>query len=125
MEDNIRKAKGKSSEDYACRFLKRSGYKIICRNFTCKTGEIDIIVLDKKTTELVFVEVRFREYGIDAAIDSVAYTKRKRIFKAAAFFLLINQVFAEYNTRFDIIALTMDDKKRWQLEHIQDAFRNW
>ena len=124
MKDKTKKEKGNSAENYANKFLKRAGYKIIRRNFNCKTGEIDIIARDTQTAEIVFVEVRFREYGIDAAIDSVNHSKQKRIIKASVYFLLINPEFADSFIRYDIIALSKNNKK-WVIEHIKDAFRNW
>ncbi|HUW43738.1 MAG TPA: YraN family protein [Bacillota bacterium] len=39
-------------------YLQNSHYKIIQRNFQRRWGEIDIIAKDKKTKELVFVEVK-------------------------------------------------------------------
>ena len=36
---------GKEGEQEAEEYLIREGYKIIERNFSCKTGEIDLIAL--------------------------------------------------------------------------------
>ncbi len=59
---------GKSGEDIAVRFLKKSGYKIVERNFSVpRMGEIDIVALDGEY--VVFVEVRLRSgiYSISGA----------------------------------------------------------
>jgi putative endonuclease len=49
------KALGKAGEGQAALFLKKAGLVIVERNFRTRSGEIDLIVRDKK--ELVFVEV--------------------------------------------------------------------
>ena len=36
---------GKSGEDCAIEFLLQNGYRILGRNFRCKYGEIDVIVI--------------------------------------------------------------------------------
>lgn len=58
MKLHIKKEFGKSGEDIATEFLKNKGYTIICRNFSCKMGEMDIIAKDKN--EIVFIEVKTR-----------------------------------------------------------------
>src|SRR4029450_5587442 len=51
--------RGARGEKLACRFLKRSGYKILLRNFRGRSGgEIDVVCRDNDT--LVFVEVKTR-----------------------------------------------------------------
>ena len=45
--------RGMAAETAACRFLKLQGYEILERNFTAKTGEIDIIA--RQDGWLVFV----------------------------------------------------------------------
>ncbi len=123
MREYIKRIKGKAAEKTARRFLKKKGYKIIENNFTCKTGEIDIIAFDAQYSELIFVEVRFREAGIEAALTSINRPKQLRIIRAANYYLLINKKYAESFTRFDVIALTLNEKKKWLIQHIPDAFR--
>jgi len=53
-----KKELGKKGEEVAIRFLKKSGYRILSRNYVCKLGEIDVIAKEKDT--LVFVEVKTR-----------------------------------------------------------------
>ena len=123
MNKNIKKTKGDKGEKTALRFLKKLGYKIIERNFLCKTGEIDLIAYDLQNRELVFIEVRYRESGIDDAIASINYTKQLKIIRAARYYLLINPKYFESFTRFDVIALSHDPKNKWIIKHIPDAFR--
>ena len=67
-------SKGQFAEQKACQFLQQKGLTLIEKNYRCRNGEIDLIMLDKD--QLVFVEVRFRkneDYG--TAIDSVISIK--------------------------------------------------
>ncbi|PJE68462.1 YraN family protein, partial [Candidatus Shapirobacteria bacterium CG10_big_fil_rev_8_21_14_0_10_38_8] len=49
---------GGRGESLAVDILRKQGYKILQRNFSCKIGEIDIIALDDNV--LIFVEVKTR-----------------------------------------------------------------
>ena len=53
-----RRAIGTEYETLACEYLIRHGYQILCRNFRCRQGEIDIIARDRDY--LVFIEVKYR-----------------------------------------------------------------
>ena len=53
---------GDLGEDFAAKTLSDKGYIILSRNYTCRTGEIDIIAKDKDT--FVFVEVKTRKNNL-------------------------------------------------------------
>lgn len=98
-KDNI----GFEGENIACNYLEISGCEILERNFSCNSGEIDIIVKDKE--ELVFIEVKTRrtsKYG--NPIDAVDLNKIKHILKTAKFYVHINNLEREF-IRFDIIEI--------------------
>src|SRR5947199_583389 len=75
--------RGVRGEKLACRYLKRSGYKILLPNFRGRSGgEIDIVCRDKDT--LVFVEVKTRtreDFG--RPVEAVDREKQKRISRGA------------------------------------------
>ena len=50
---------GKWGERQCEKFLKRKGFKTLTRNFTCKAGEIDLVMVDSDRS-IVFVEVKTR-----------------------------------------------------------------
>ena len=68
---------GKKGESLAARHLKRSGYRIIEKNYRTKQGEIDIIAKDKDT--IVFVEV-FMNYVVFFNINRGNICKEKSWF---------------------------------------------
>ena len=111
---------GKIGEDYAVKFLKKTGYKILCRNFKNYYGEIDIVARDNNYT--VFVEVKTRtstDFGY--ASEAVNYRKQNKITTVAQMYL--DSQHSDY-VRFDIIEvyLNKDSRKVVKINHIKNAF---
>lgn len=110
-------SKGVKYEQQALAFLKKQGLLLICQNFYCRFGEIDLIMSDQGT--LVFIEVRFRknqQYG--GAIASITPQKQKKLIKTAKHYLslLDNEPYC----RFDVIAISDENTApQW----VQDAFQ--
>ena len=119
---------GPHGEHLARRHLRRSGLKILARNYRCPAGEIDLIALDRRPAEgggatLAFVEVKTRRD--DALTDpssAVDADKRRRIRKAAAYYLAQRDS-SGYNVRFDIVSVVLGEAGPPQVRHIPDAFR--
>jgi putative endonuclease len=100
-----RRARGSHIEMLAEAMLQRAGLKTVARNFTCRMGEIDLIMEDGNA--LIFVEVRFREttaYG--DPLETITKNKQLRIVRAANFFLQRNPEYLEHNCRFDAVGAT-------------------
>lgn len=111
---------GKHAEHYASRFLIDQGLKLVERNWRCRYGEIDLIMLDRAT--LVFVEVRYRKNTTFAdPLESVNRTKQQKIIAAAHFFLQQNSQWQEYNCRFDVVAAKSIDRK-YCFDWVKHAF---
>ena len=70
---------GRWGEKQCEKFLKRKGFETIARNFTCKTGEIDLIMTDLGRA-IVFVEVKTRrDEDYSRAQDAVTPAKRAKM----------------------------------------------
>ncbi len=52
---------GEEKERFVCEWLEGQGYRILERNFRCRTGEIDIVA--QEGGYLVFIEVKYRAAG--------------------------------------------------------------
>src|SRR5689334_20908411 len=77
---------GSRSERAAERFLKRLGYRIVARNYTCPQGELDLVALDRDC--LVFVEVRSTgNENTERTSASVDIAKQRRLTNLALHFL--------------------------------------
>ncbi len=108
--------RGHSAEEQAHQFLINKGLQPVCRNYRCKQGELDLIMIDQQT--LVIVEVRFRksdQYG--SAAESVTRTKQSRIIKATLYYLA--QQPSNLAVRFDVIAISGNGNINW----IPNAFQ--
>lgn len=96
---------GAYTEDLACQFLERKGFKLIERNFNCRLGEIDLIMQDNNY--LVFVEVRYRKNNnFGSAIESVTYNKQQKLIKAASWYLQQHSKLNKHPARFDVVSIT-------------------
>ena len=86
--DMSRRAIGNTGEDIACRYLEKSGYRILTRNYTVRGGEIDIAAVSPCGRQIVFVEVKTR-CGTGFGRGSEAVDKRKidRLCRAAERYL--------------------------------------
>ncbi len=88
--------------------LKEKGLTLLERNFSCKTGEVDLIMQENQT--LVFVEVRYRKNArFGSALDSVNLKKQKKIISAAQYYLLKFAPHTALISRFDVVGITGDD----------------
>lgn len=111
---------GRRGEEFARGFLERSGYRIICCNYRCKLGEIDIIAKDGET--LVFVEVKTRtDFAFGSPAAAVTMKKQRQICRAAQCYLAEHGLFGT-PARFDVIAIFLGKNGREQIELIADAF---
>lgn len=114
-DSNNHRLKGKKAEDFACSYLQKHGLTLITRNYQCRYGEIDLIMMDGDI--LVFVEVRYRssdQFGSAAA--SVDKNKQRKLVFTANHYLTINTT--NCPTRFDVIALAPHTPPEW----INNAF---
>jgi putative endonuclease len=101
---------GTRSERAAARFLRRRGYRILARNYTCPLGELDLVALDGGC--IVFVEVRSTG-GDDPAVPaaSVGDEKQRRLTRLALAFLQQHRLLGR-PARFDVLALSWPAGKR-------------
>ena len=112
---------GKWGEKRAERFLNARGLKTLTRNFTCKTGEIDLIMVDPDSS-IVFVEVRTRAAdAFQPPEATVTPAKRARLIKAARYFLATHQI-ENRPFRIDVVAITLPASRRPKIDHYPKAF---
>lgn len=100
---NLTRIKGIEAEKVAVEYLKKSGYKIIEKNFHSRFGEIDIIAKDKDY--YVFVEVRARKNNsFGSPIETVNFLKKRKIYKASIDYVKRKKL-ENCNLRFDIVSI--------------------
>ncbi len=110
---------GMIGEEIIYKYLINNNYKVLERNFHCKSGEIDIIAKDND--EYVFIEVKTRvskRYGTPA--EAVNINKQKHIINATKYFVYKNSL-ENSNIRFDVIEVYLNKKDK-SINHIKNAF---
>lgn len=111
---------GARAENAAFDYLINQGLRPVARNFRCRGGEIDLIMIHDQC--LTFVEVRYRTTSDFAQPDhTVDRHKQRKIIRTAAMFCARNRVYASHVMRFDVVAIEGEDPPsiRW----VRDAFR--
>ncbi|MDP3856629.1 MAG: YraN family protein [Stagnimonas sp.] len=108
---------GADAEQRACTELQRRGLKLVARNWRCRHGELDLLMLDGDT--LAVIEVRARAHAsYGGAAGSVDGRKQRRIAAATQAWLQQNPRWAESPLRFDVYACEADGHSDW----LQAAF---
>ncbi|EZP31227.1 YraN family protein [Pseudomonas sp. RIT288] len=118
MPDGSHLQSGKDAERRALEHLQHQGLRLLAQNWSCKRGELDLVMLDGDT--VVFVEVRYRkntQWG--GALASIDERKRQKLIFAAQYFLQRESRWADSPCRFDVVAI---DRHPDQLNWLQNAF---
>lgn len=117
------KLSGAWGEALAAEYLRKKRYSVIAAGYSCRFGEIDLIVQDKK--HLVFVEVKLRKSADFAkAMEYVDRRKQDRIRMTASMYLSENPT--RLQPRFDVIEIYAPDGTatlRPEIRHMEDAFQ--
>ena len=125
----FRRVRGNFGEEAAAKFLRKSGYRIVERNFSALGCEIDLIV--KNREYIAFVEVKTRKLDPDsetvytkpaAAVD---HEKQQHIAKAAKCYLAKGKQKGK-KCRFDVVEVYTErvgerDRVK-EINHIKAAF---
>lgn len=109
--------KGAGAEQRAAVYLQQQGLQLVCSNFRCKQGELDLVMRDGAV--LVIVEVRYRkseQFG--GALASITAQKQARIVAATQHYVIINNL-SHCAIRFDVVAISGDNRLNW----IKNAFQ--
>lgn len=112
---------GRSGQKLCEKFLKNKGYKLLARNFLCKTGEIDLVMADAEGA-IVFVEVKTRtnEDFVDAEA-AITKAKQIRMNRAAKFFITTHKL-EHLPMRFDVVIVMAYEKHKPKIRHYENAF---
>ena len=116
-----KKTLGQRGEAAAARYLRRRGYKVLAHADRQGPGELDLVMLDRKT--IVFVEVKTRRSDdMGHPAEAVDAQKQRRLTRLAVTFLKRHRLL-DCPARFDVIAITWPEGKWFPtIEHIRNAF---
>ncbi len=112
---------GRWGERRCERFLQNKGMRTLIRNYSCKLGELDLVMVAADGA-LVFVEVRSRaDESFGPAEATVTPAKRERVAKAARYFIAAHRI-EDRPLRFDVITLVLGHRGPPQIRHYENAF---
>jgi putative endonuclease len=112
---------GRWGERRCERYLKNKGLRTLARNYSCKVGELDLVMVDGDGV-LVFVEVRSRaDESFSPAETTVTPAKRLRVARAARYFLAVEKI-EDRPLRFDVVTLILGRSGPPQIRHFENAF---
>lgn len=111
-------SKGIQAEKTALTFLINKGYSLLEKNIRTANSEVDLIMIDEKFDEIVFVEVKYRttrSYGDGS--QAVDQRKLNSMVKVANSYLRKKQFKKSY--RFDIISVS-GNLERPEIRHFEN-----
>ena len=112
---------GRWGERRCEKYLRKKGFKTIARNFSCRTGEIDLIMADSDGT-IVFIEIKTRtDEKFTPAEEVITLPKKTRLIKTAKYFLKTYDI-ENRPCRFDIVTIVLDKTKHERISHYENAF---
>ena len=112
---------GNLGEKIAAKYLKKQGYKILCKNYVAEGNEIDIIAKDGETVAFIEVKTRsFKDGETLSPASAVTAEKQRKIIKTA-------KIYAAYCARdkilrLDVIEVILEEKRAKEINHIKNAF---
>lgn len=115
-----RRRLGRSGEEIVARYLAGHGYTVLCRNYRCPLGEIDIVAQEGDC--LVLLEVRTRRgRGHGTPEESITPAKRERLRRLAEAYVQA-QEHPPVAYRVDVAAVELSPRGRLlRVSLIRDA----
>jgi len=112
---------GRWGEKRCEKYLKSKGLKKLTRNFSCKTGEIDLVMVDIDSS-IIFVGVKARaDEDFGPAESVITPAKKARLFKTARYFLATHNI-EDRPFRFDVVTIVLGQTGPAQIRHYENAF---
>lgn len=102
MSGGERKLLGRWGEAVAAEAYRKTGWRVVAAGWTCRFGEIDLVV--ENGVFIAFVEVKLRrDDRFAAAREFVDYRKQERVRTSAQMYLAENPT--ELQPRFDVVEI--------------------
>ncbi|HEX4190558.1 MAG TPA: YraN family protein [Marmoricola sp.] len=112
-----RQALGAYGERVAARYLDGLGMKVIDRNWRCRSGEIDLVLLDREV--IVVCEVRTRRgLGYGHPLATVGPTKAARLRQLALLWVDAHRG-GRPAIRLDLVGVVQPLRGRVEIEHVR------
>lgn len=111
-------SKGELYEQLALDYLQQQGLSLVCRNFQCKAGEIDLVM--RQGEQLLFIEVKYRAgNAFGGALAAVTVAKQQKLLRAVRWYL---QQHGGHNQPCRIDVLAIEGREPFHYNWLQNAF---
>lgn len=96
---------GRIAERLARRYLEKQGLQLLRSNYSCRYGELDLVMIHRRS--LVIVEIRYRRSRkFMTPGESISQAKRQKIARATMHFIQHNPRHQHQPVRFDVVSLS-------------------
>jgi putative endonuclease len=112
---------GRWGERQCAKFLRKKGLKKLTHNFSCKTGELDLVMVDTDGS-IVFVEVKTRaDESFEPVESAITPAKKAKLSRTADYFLAAQNI-QDRPCRFDFVTIVLGRKGPIQIRYYPNAF---
>ncbi|OGM00149.1 YraN family protein [Candidatus Uhrbacteria bacterium RIFOXYC2_FULL_47_19] len=113
---SVRAVLGLAGEQAAARYLKRHGFRIVDQRWSCRFGEVDLVV--EKDNQVVFVEVKTRtSNSFGGGVAAVGFRKSARL-RATAYSYLQAKGLIGCPFRIDVVVVEPAGFGRFRISHL-------
>jgi putative endonuclease len=111
---------GAWGEQIAADYLESLGYEIVCRNYRCRYGEIDLICMDGPVWSFVEVKTR-KSFQYGDGLQAITVHKRRNMTRVALYFLNQSDL-PDAASRFDVVAIDCRSAVDYRIFLVRNAF---
>jgi putative endonuclease len=117
---DYRRRLGIAGEDAVAAWYEAAGWRVVDRNWRCREGELDLVVM--RGDMLVFCEVKTRaSTRFGAPVEAVTATKQRRLRMLAARWLADHDT-RRRSLRFDVASVTRGADAQLAVEVLEGVF---
>jgi putative endonuclease len=115
---------GQIGETAACSYLEKKGLRFLKKNWKCKIGEIDLVMLDGR--ELVFVEVKTRlesRFAVRSLFFPITEKKKQKLRNLALLYTRGRSCVEHDGFRIDAVGVVLarESLRVLYIEHLPAA----
>lgn len=113
----FRQVLGRRAEDEALAFFVSRGFSFVDRHWTCRAGELDLVL--ERGSRLHFIEVKARASCQQHPFEAIPFRKRHRLALAISAWLQAHPEAASLPYQVDAYCLWRDQAGHWQRAHLE------
>lgn len=120
------RGRGRAVEAFVADYLEKAGLQILERNVELASAELDLVALDDRSDETIYVFIEVRSRGSTARgtpVETIGRDKQARLVRAATAWLVRQDLWERVPVRFDVVGVVTEEGRDPVVEWIVDALR--